>query len=440
MKSIPQLEEIIKNQATINIGTIGHVSHGKSTVVHAITGKRTTTHTDEMIRNITILLGYANAKIYQCYQCKPPKCYDCTSSKNMKTIQCKHCKGDMKLIRHVSFVDCPGHDILMSTMLNGASIMDAALLLIAANEPCPQPQTAEHLAAVEIMHLKNIIILQNKVDLIAKDKGRAIKQYNDIKSFVKGTIAQESPIIPISAQLRYNIDSVLDYIVNTIPIPIRNYDCNPVVTIVRSFDVNKPGTIIKKLIGGIIGGTVSKGIIRKGDKIEIRPGLIKRVKGGKYTCTPIITHILSLRSENNSLKYATPGGLIGIGTNMDPYLTRKDRLVGQVMGLYGKLPCIYNELEVNYYLLRKILGVKKDKNKVKRLSKNEILKITVGSMSSGGKVIDIKADIVKIVLTTPVCTDIGKKLAISRRINRNWRLIGWGTILRGIEMKNLNNN
>lgn len=66
----------------------------------------------------------------------------------------------MELVRHVSFVDCPGHDILMATMLNGAAVMDGAMLLIAANEPCPQPQTSEHLAAVEIMRLQHIIILQ----------------------------------------------------------------------------------------------------------------------------------------------------------------------------------------------------------------------------------------------------------------------------------------
>ena len=61
---------------------------------------------------------------------------------------------------------CAGHDILMATMLNGAAVMDGALLLIAANETCPQPQTSEHLAAVEIMRLQHIIILQNKIDLI----------------------------------------------------------------------------------------------------------------------------------------------------------------------------------------------------------------------------------------------------------------------------------
>lgn len=70
------------------------------------------------------------------------------------------CGHKMQLVRHVSFVDGPGHDILMATMLNGAAVMDAALLLVAGNETCPQPQTSEHLAAVEIMKLKHIIILQ----------------------------------------------------------------------------------------------------------------------------------------------------------------------------------------------------------------------------------------------------------------------------------------
>ena len=92
----------------------------------------------------------------------------------------------MKLLRHVSFVDCPGHDILMATMLNGAAVMDAALLLIAGNESCPQPQTSEHLAAVEIMKLQHIIILQNKVDLIKESQ--AVDQQKSIAAFVKGVL------------------------------------------------------------------------------------------------------------------------------------------------------------------------------------------------------------------------------------------------------------
>ena len=96
----------------------------------------------------------------------------------------------MCLLRHVSFVDCPGHDILMATMLNGAAVMDAALLLIAGNEPCPQPQTSEHLAAIEIMKLQHIIILQNKVDLMKESA--AEEHYQSIKKFIKGM----SPLRP----------------------------------------------------------------------------------------------------------------------------------------------------------------------------------------------------------------------------------------------------
>lgn len=73
----------------------------------------------------------------------------------------------------------------MATMLNGAAVMDAAMLLIAANESCPQPQTSEHLAAIEIMKLKHIIILQNKVDLIKETAAQ--EQYQSILQFVKGS-------------------------------------------------------------------------------------------------------------------------------------------------------------------------------------------------------------------------------------------------------------
>jgi len=102
-------------------------------------------------------------------------------------------------MRHVSFVDCPGHDVLMATMLAGAAVMDSALLLVAGNQPCPQPQTSEHLAAVEIMDLDQIIILQNKIDIIIKDPHACVKQQQDIKNFIEGTVADGAPIIPISA-------------------------------------------------------------------------------------------------------------------------------------------------------------------------------------------------------------------------------------------------
>merc|ERR1711916_228083 len=127
-------------------------------------GVKTVKHSTELVRNITIKLGYANAKVYQCPKCPRPDCYGSFKSSMEETPPCQNCGEKMVLKRHVSFVDCPGHDILMATMLTGAAVMDAALLLVAANESCPQPQTSEHLAAIEIMRLKHIIILQNKID------------------------------------------------------------------------------------------------------------------------------------------------------------------------------------------------------------------------------------------------------------------------------------
>lgn len=340
----------------------------------------------------------------------------------------------MRLLRHVSFVDCPGHDILMATMLNGAAVMDAALLLIAGNEPCPQPQTSEHLAAIEIMKLKHIIILQNKVDLIKESA--AEEHYKSILKFVKGTVADSAPIIPISAQLKYNIDAVSEYIVKKIPIPVRDFTSPPRLIVIRSFDVNKPGAEVDDLKGGVAGGSILHGVLKIGDEIEVRPGIVSKDTDGTVHCKTIFSKIVSLFAESNDLKFAVPGGLIGVGTQIDPTLCRADRLVGQVLGAVGNLPSIYTELEVNYFLLRRLLGVKsedKKTTKVQKLTKHEVLMVNIGSTSTGGRVIGVKADMAKILLNAPACTEIGEKIALSRRIEQHWRLIGWGSIIRGVE-------
>jgi translation initiation factor 2 subunit 3 len=249
----PLSPNVISRQATINIGTIGHVAHGKSTVVKAISGVQTVRFKTEHERNITIKLGYANAKLYKCSDesCPRPACYRAYGSAKEDSPDCEvpGCGSKMTLLRHVSFVDCPGHDVLMATMLNGAAVMDAALLLIAGNETCPQPQTLEHLAAVEIMKLNDIIIVQNKIDLVRDTAAEA--QYAQIREFVSGTVAAKAPIIPISAQLKYNIDVVVENLVKKVPIPIRDFTSDPNMIVIRSFDVNKPGEEVADLKGGI---------------------------------------------------------------------------------------------------------------------------------------------------------------------------------------------
>lgn len=431
--------EVISRQATINIGTIGHVAHGKSTVVKAISGVQTVRFKNELERNITIKLGYANAKIYKCdnLKCPRPSCFISASSNREDIFNCTrtNCPGKFRIIRHVSFVDCPGHDILMATMLNGAAVMDAALLLIAANETCPQPQTSEHLAAIEIMKLKHILILQNKIDLCRE--GQLREQYDQILRFIQGTVAEGSPVIPISAQLKLNIDVVCEYITKKIPIPDRDFKASPRLIVIRSFDVNKPGCEVTDLKGGVAGGSILRGVLTVGQEIEVRPGIISRdSESGRVVCKPIRSRIISLYTESNELQFAVPGGLIGVGTKIDPTLCRADRMVGQVLGAVGTLPMIFTELEISYFLLRRLLGVRTEGDKkgakVQKLTKNEMLMVNIGSLSTGGRVLAVKADLAKITLTNPVCTEEGEKIALSRRIDKHWRLIGWGQIRRGI--------
>ena len=264
-----------------------------------------------------------------------------------------------------------------------------------------------------------------------------------------GTVAESSPIVPISAQLKYNIDAVNEYIVKRIPIPVRDFTSDPRLIVIRSFDVNKPGSEVDELKGGVAGGSILTGVLHLGQEVEIRPGIVTKDSAGRNRCKPIFSKIVSLHAESNHLSFAVPGGLIGVGTKIDPTLCRADRLVGQVLGAVGKLPKVYTgttrlvsfprskptphapfhlvELEISLFLLRRLLGVRtedKKQTKVSKLTKNELLLINIGSTSTGGRVVSVKGDLAKIQLTSPACTEVGEKVALSRRIEKHWRLVG----------------
>ncbi|MBT7186754.1 translation initiation factor IF-2 subunit gamma, partial [Candidatus Bathyarchaeota archaeon] len=225
----------LPQQPEVNIGTIGHVDHGKTTLVQAITGEWASRHSEELKRGITIKLGYADTAIYKCPSCDEPECYCVTDI-------CPNCDTETELQRTLSFVDAPGHEILMATMLSGAAVMDGAILVIAANEKCPQPQTREHLAAIQAVGLDKLIIVQNKIDLVTVEE--AEQSYKDIKKFLKESIAEDAPIIPVSAQQVVNVDLLIQAMQEYLPTPERDPDQSPRMYIVRSFDVNKPGTEI----------------------------------------------------------------------------------------------------------------------------------------------------------------------------------------------------
>lgn len=217
--------------------------------------------------------------------------------------------------------------------------------------------------------------------------------------------------------------------------PQRNFTAPANMIVIRSFDVNKPGSEVDDIQGGVAGGSILQGVLKMGQEVEIRPGIVTKDAQGRIKCTSIFSRVVSLFAEQNPLQYAVPGGLIGVGTTVDPTLTRADRLVGQVLGQVGELPSVYVELEVNFFLLRRLLGVRtqgeEKQGKVAKLTKAEVLMLNIGSMCTGARVLAIKGDLAKLQLTSPVCTRDGEKVALSRRVDKHWRLIGWGQIQAG---------
>jgi len=401
-------------QPAVNIGLVGHVDHGKTTLTEALSGKWTDTHSEELKRGITIRLGYADASFYYCKKCKEYR----------TAARCLKCKGTPEFVRKVSFVDAPGHESLMATMLAGATIMDGALLLIAANEVCPQPQTREHLMALQITGIKNVIILQNKVDLV--DEERARRNHKQIKEFLKDTEYKDAPIIPISAQHRVNVDAVIHAIEEYIPTPKRNTKEDPIMLIARSFDINKPGAKPKDLKGGILGGAIVKGKLKIGDRIEIKPGRIVEVQN-QMRAKSLFTEITGIVTGGTSVKEAVPGGSIGIMTNLDSNIVKSDSLTGNLVGLPDKLPEVWYHLKLKCTLLERVVG-SKDELKVDPIKMNEILMLNVNSAATVGFVTDLSKDVITCRLKLPICSEKGSRVTISRRIDNRFRLIGYGII------------
>jgi len=407
----------LPKQPEVNIGTIGHVDHGKTTLVQALTGVWAARHSEELRRGITIKLGYADTAIFKCSKCEPPKCYT-TETK------CSHCGSPTEFVRAVSFVDAPGHEALMATMLSGAAVMDGALLVIATDEPCPQPQTREHLAAIEIVGVKNLVIVQNKIDLV--DEKRALENYEEISKFVSGSIAENAPIIPVSAQHCVNIDALIQALEDHIPTPKRNPTKPPRMHVVRSFDVNKPGTPAEKLVGGVIGGTILQGKFGVKDEIEIRPG-IRAIKQGRTFYEPLLTEITTLHAGRRETKEAQCGGLVGIGTLLDPSLTKADGLIGNLVGKPGMLPPTLSELTLETHLFERAVGTK-ELAEVEKVRKGENLLLDIGTSITAGNVVSVKGDEITLKLGRPICAKKGTRAAISRKLAGRWRLIGYGIL------------
>jgi len=390
----------------INVVIVGHIDHGKTTLLERLSGKWASQHSEELKRGITIKLGYADAVIYS----------DGKGEYNTN--------GDGKAVKHVSFVDAPGHEMLMATMLSGAAMVDAAILVIAANEGI-KPQTREHLMALKAKGVKQLIVVQNKIDLVEKDI--ALKSYKDIlellkKSFGTGVI----PIIPVSAQQGVNLSEVLKAIAEMSDIE-RKLDCNPVFVVARSFDVNRPGTKPDSLKGSVLGGTLKCGVLKVGDEIEIKPGRVV-TEANKARYETVKTKVVGLFLGSQKVNELGPGGSAGIETELDMALGARDILSGNVVSLAGKLPELSENINLKFKLFEEIYGVG-GHVKVEQIKASETLMLSINTTTTGGNVKRIKGDELEMNLKVPAVVFKGDNVGIARNINNHWRLIGHGEII-----------
>ena len=395
------------SQPEFNIGMVGHVDHGKTTLTQALTGRWTDQHSEEQKRGISIKLGYADANFYRV---KENGGYRYTSQK---------AKG-AEYLRTVSFVDAPGHETLMAIMLSGAAIMDAAILLVAANEKCPQPQTREHLSALETMGLEKIIVVQHKIDVCSEQ--RAQESYAEIRGFLAGTTLADAPVIPVSAHHNRNIDLLIQVIEELFPTPERSAEADFRMHIARSFDINRPGTLPAKLRGGVIGGSLSQGSVAVGDEVEIRPG---RKTGNSWE--PLRTSVASLQSGSTARDTVAAGGLVAIGTALDPAITKSDSMLGSLVGHPGTLPPVWEQVSMEVQLLARAVGTR-GSQRVEALRTREPLILTVGTSTTVGLPTQVKGSRVDATLKLPVCAPDGQRIAISRRIEGRWHLICYGIL------------
>lgn len=400
-------------QPNVNIGTAGHVDHGKTTLVEAITGVWTSGHSEELRRGITIKVGYADAAFYKCPQCQSPLGYSTTPS-------CSNCGGESELQRVVSFVDSPGHESLMANMLSGGALMDGAILVVAANEKVPQPQTREHLLALQVLGITQIVIVQNKVDLAESEK--AIENYSQINEFVKGSVASNAPIIPISAQHKLNIDALIEAIETSIKTPPRSTSKAAIMHVLRSFDINKPGLPLDKVNGGVIGGALIQGELTLGDEIEIRPGFIDEKKNKYESIRSVVS---TLGTGAGLVQKVRPGGLVAIGTKLDPTYVKSDSLIGSVVGKPETLPDDVEDINIDVKLFDTAVGTQ-EMVKVEPIKTKEFLRLNVGTAATLGTVTNSKDNKIEAKLKKPLCLLPQSRVAVSRRIADRWRLIGAG--------------
>lgn len=217
----------------IIIGTAGHIDHGKTTLIKALTGKDTDTSKEEKERGISINLGFT-------YFDLPSK-------------------------RRAGIIDVPGHEKFVKNMLAGISGVDIVLMVIAADEGI-MPQTREHFEILQLLNVKKGIIVLTKTDMVDSEWIEMIEE--DLRSYFKGTFLENSPIHKVSSKTKEGIDLLIGDIDKlTEEISEKDVEGHFRLPVDRAFSVSGFGTVIT--------GTIISGSVRVGDTVEIYPNNIK---------------------------------------------------------------------------------------------------------------------------------------------------------------------
>ena len=396
--------QYIKSQPIINIGCLGSVSDGKSTLVKSLTGTKTQKHSNEKIRNITIKQGYGNMKIWE-----------------DETTTNSEVDKDIKLINHISFVDCPGHHNYIQTMLASLSIMDGAIFVIAVDQPLSsKPQLIQQLEAIKLSNIHSIIICLNKIDLVSKNTLLSRKLELDI--LLNNYGIEPFAIIPTSFNKGIGLNYLVKSIINLFNPDdyIKKQSENTIFKISRTFDINKPGTIWSDLKGGVLGGTIQSGNLSVGDSVEILPGIVWK-ENNEFKYETIKTVITSIKTDTTNLSKCISGGLIGLGTELDPYYCKNDMLLGNVLiktsdYLNKKKPNVYTKLKL---LIKSLLNNE-------NIKINDILVLQVGTRVLDAKVISSNKDIIELILNKPVCILDNENILICKKNNNIIKVIGNG--------------
>ena len=387
----------------ITIDVVGNFADGKTTLVKALTSESTLRHSEEKKRGITIRLGYAHFLIYKCDSCA-------SFGKNEK---CEVCGSSASLYYRVSIIDSPGHKTLTTIMLSAATLVDGAVLVISSNQKCPQPQTQEHMEALRMIGVKNLVVAQTKIDVVGKE--RAIESRNEIKEFLSKNGYDNAEIIPVFAAQNVNVSSLIQEI-GKFDTTVGAADEKAEMVVVRSFDINKPGTKISDLHGGVFGGGLKSGSFKPNDEIVIYPGVYV-----KNSWKPLKSKIISIQSEFGKEKSVSRGLMVGIETDLDPYLARRDNLSGSLIVKKDVVPSFKNRISMDY----QFIGGKFDKP----VQKNETVLLNVLSSKVLGTVTSVSGSKVTINLGNSFLPYfMGDQAILSRKLNNVWTIAGSGNI------------